>query len=287
MLTISFRPRICHAPERRAEADVKARRSIVHRRVARAHDPSGHAAHLWNQRFVVQWQRASALWAERSSHNSQAHKLLATVGGTTAAYLKDLTTVKALAFLSIVAWLVTSAGCSRPPTEAERRAVQARYDEIAEKAQSDEREKEQRARNDAILAAKLAAQAVDEDRAPLLAGAIPGRPTLPVTGAPTRPDTGAADAAIELATGRIKRTLADPESIQVRNAETRDNESVVCLEFNAKSKFGEYVGFRPAIVTPDKILLYVDAKDAKGLDQINMSIEFLGLNRRLQCWKVS
>jgi hypothetical protein len=62
---------------------------------------------------------------------------------------------------------------------------------------------------------------------------------------------------------------------------------VVCLEFNAKSKYGEYVGFRPAIVTPDKILFYVDAKDAKGMDQINMSIEFLGLNRRLQCWKVS
>lgn len=195
--------------------------------------------------------------------------------------------MKALAFLSIVAWLVTSAGCSRPPTEAERRAEQARYDEIAEKASSDEREKEQRARDDAILAAKLAAQAVDEDRAPPPVGATQGHSTLPVTGAPARPEPGAADIAIELATGRVKRMLADPESIQVRNAETHDNDSVVCLEFNAKSKYGEYVGFRPAIVTPDKILFYVDAKDAKGMDQINMSIEFLGLNRRLQCWKVS
>ena len=202
------------------------------------------------------------------------------------AHLKDLTTLKALTFLAIIAALVTSAGCSRAPTEAERQAEQARYDAIAEKAQSDEREREQRARNDAILAAQRAALAVDEDRTPLPVGGVQGR-APPVAGAPARPEPSAADFAIELATGRIKRTLIDPESIQVRNAETRDNDGVVCLEFNAKNKFGEYVGFKPAIVTSDKILIYVDAKDAKGTDQINMSMEFLGLNHRLQCWKVS
>lgn len=196
--------------------------------------------------------------------------------------------------------LVVLAACSKAPTEEQKRADQARFDAAAQAAQAEEAEKHrqliQKAAQAAVAATTPEPPPPPKDIPPAAIAAAPGvLPGTPATGVPAAaaPSAAAApaappsaeDVAIAAAVARVRGTLFDPESMRVRNAQTRDRNSIVCMEVNAKNRFGGMVGFQMTIVADNKVLTFRDPSNVNDLAELALIKQFLELEQRIACFR--
>jgi hypothetical protein len=54
-------------------------------------------------------------------------------------------------------------------------------------------------------------------------------------------------------TETLKRTLADPASMQLRNAELNPKQTGMCAEYNVRNKAGEYQGYKRVVVIDNRV----------------------------------
>lgn len=175
---------------------------------------------------------------------------------------------------------VVAAGCDRGPSEAERRARDEAMAKLVQQARDEDREKDRRMREQARLEAERQ-MPKDTTPEPARAGDEPAPTTEPATTAGPRQEQGAAPYL-----ARLKSTLVDPESMQIRDLSLRENSSILCVEINARNRAGTYIGFTPVIVTADKVLFYPFASDIFDAKQPTAVPEFLIMNARVRCWAV-
>ncbi len=206
--------------------------------------------------------------------------------------------------VKVIATLVVASAlcaCSKaPPTEAARQAEAERMAALARASQEEEREKDRQARDGA---ARMAREMTQRASAPAPAPPVPAAVEPPAEPPPepapapapaqaqwqgpgpapaTSKEPTVEDKFLAQATGRIRTAMRDVEAMRVRAPKTRDNNSILCVEVDAKPKGGAYPGFVPVIVTPDRVYVYRD--QTTDAVQVEQQLDFTKLNARLRCW---
>jgi hypothetical protein len=131
----------------------------------------------------------------------------------------------------------------RPQCRRRRAQVARRSDgETGSAARDEERDKDRRMREQAM---KDAERLMRRSRRPTLRRPAADAAIVDTAAnTSTRQEQGAAPFL-----ARLKATLVDPESMQIRDLSLRENASALCVEINARNRAGDYIGYTPVIVT--------------------------------------
>ena len=97
---------------------------------------------------------------------------------------------------------------------------------------------------------------------------------------PVAPVATTNEEVIAQATARVEMALAHPASMLVRNPQTREEKTFVCLEVNSRDASGSYTGFVPVIVRQVHFHKAVGAGRTSKIRDARPS----RLNERLRCW---
>jgi len=150
----------------------------------------------------------------------------------------------------LVAFLLVCciAGCGKTSEqrEQERIARETVLRQALEKSLAEEQQKDRRMREGAAAEAfeRLVNEAAEHEQEVARAAA-----------APPTPEQQQAERAnlLRQYTETLKRTLADPGSMQVRNAELIPKQPGMCAEYNARNKAGVYQGYKRVVVIDNRV----------------------------------
>ncbi len=156
----------------------------------------------------------------------------------------------AIRYCLVVAVLLAlaAAGCGKSDDqrEGERIAREAALRQALERSLAEEREKDRRMREGAAAQAseRLASEAAEHEQEVARAAA-----------APPSPEQQQAERAnlLRQHTETLKRTLNDPASMQLRNAELSPKQNGMCAEYNARNKAGAYAGYKRVVVIDNRV----------------------------------
>ena len=190
----------------------------------------------------------------------------------------DVARAKRIAVLAGIVAIAPS--CSREPTEQEVAARKAREEAIVQASQEEERRKDRATQAAAAKAAEAETEAMRRPTAPPSPDAPP---TLTMLGK-VAPVQTTEQEAVAQAVARVEMALAVPQSMLVRGPQTRDQNTVVCLEVNSRDRSGSYTGFVPVIVTPRQVLFHRGIGESRDVADISASLDFNRLNERYRCW---
>ena len=143
---------------------------------------------------------------------------------------------------------VVAAGCGKSgeQREQERIARESALRRAFEQSQAEEREKDRRMRQGAAAEAseRLASEASEHEQEVARAAA-----------APPSPEQQQAEKAnlLQQHTEALRRTLADPSSLQLRNAQLSPKQSGMCAEYNARNKSGSFTGYKRVVVIDSRV----------------------------------
>src|SRR5690349_7122264 len=143
---------------------------------------------------------------------------------------------------------VVVAGCgkSSEQREQERVARETALRRALEQSMAEEQEKDRRMRQGAAAEAieRLANEASEHEKEVARAAA-----------APPSPEQQQAERAslLQQYTEALKRTLPDPSSLQLRNAQLSPKQSGMCAEYNARNKSGSFTGYKRVVVIDDRV----------------------------------
>ena len=150
--------------------------------------------------------------------------------------------------LAVLLLACVAAGCGKTSEqrEQERLARETALREALEKSLAEEQQKDRRMREGAAAQAceGLVTAAAEHE----LYGARPAA-------APPSPEQQQAERAnlLRQYTETLKRTLSDPASMQLRNAELSPKQPGMCAEDNARNKAGAYQGYKRVVVIDNRV----------------------------------
>src|SRR4029079_19144812 len=154
----------------------------------------------------------------------------------------------AIRYLLVALLLVCIGGCGKTSEqrEQERVARETALRQALEKSLAEEQQKDSRMREGAAAEAfeRLVKEAADDEQEVGRAAA-----------APPTPEQQQAERAnlLRQYTETLKRTLADPASMQLRNAEFTAKQTGMCAEYNVRNKAGEYQGYKRVVVIDNRV----------------------------------
>jgi hypothetical protein len=156
----------------------------------------------------------------------------------------------AIRYLVVVALLLVgvAAGCGKTSEqrEQERAAREAALRQALAQSLAEEQQKDRRMREGAAAEAfeQLVNEAKEHEQDVARAAA-----------APPSPEQQQAERANSLRqyTETLKRTLSDPASMQLRNAELSPKQTGMCAEYNARNKAGAYQGYKRVVVIDTRV----------------------------------
>lgn len=173
--------------------------------------------------------------------------------------------------------------CSRSPSPEEIAARKAREDAILQASQEEERRKDRERHAAAAQAAEAEAETIRAPSEPIGADPPAERPTLTMLGQ-VHPVQTTEEEVIAHATARVEMALANPRSMLVRSPQLREQNTIVCLEVNARDRSGGYTGYVPVIVTPRKVLVHKPITEGRDVADVSSTLEFNQWNERVRCW---
>ena len=94
------------------------------------------------------------------------------------------------------------------------------------------------------------------------------------------PEALATEEAVRRYTERLRQSVADPASMQLRNAAFAPKKNGMCAEFNARDKSGGYPGFKRVVVTDTA----VNAEEPPNRDTLNYFLAFQVAARDTGCF---
>ena len=154
----------------------------------------------------------------------------------------------AIRYLLVALLLVCIGGCGKTSEqrEQERIARETALRQALEKSLAEEQQKDRRMREGAAAEAfeRLVNEAAEHEQEVARAAA-----------APPTPEQQQAERGnlLQQYTETLKRTLADPASMQVRNAELSPKQPGMCAEYNARNKAGAYQGYKRVVVIDNRV----------------------------------
>jgi hypothetical protein len=151
-------------------------------------------------------------------------------------------------FIAVLLGIIFAAGCgkSSEQREQERIARETALRRALEQSLAEEREKDRRMRQGAAAEAieRLANEASEHEQEVARAAAAPPGPEQ-------RQEERAE--LLRQHTEVLRRTLADPSSLQLRNAELSPRQSGMCAEYNARNKSGAFAGYKRVVVIDNRV----------------------------------
>jgi hypothetical protein len=156
----------------------------------------------------------------------------------------------AIRCLTLVALLLACAagGCGKTSEQREeaRVARETALREALEKSLAEEQQKDRLMREGAAAEAfeRLVNEATEHEQEVARAAA-----------APPSPEQQQAERANRLRqyTEMLKKTVGDPGSMQLRNAELSPKQTGMCAEYNARNKSGAYQGYKRVVVIDNRV----------------------------------
>lgn len=141
-----------------------------------------------------------------------------------------------------------AAGCGKSSEERDRERIarETALRQALEKSLAEEREKDRSMRQGAAAQAieRLADEAAEHEREVARAAAAP----------PSQEQQQAERAnLLRQYTETLRRALADPASLQIRNAELSPKQSGMCAEYNARNKSGSFAGYKRVVVIDNRV----------------------------------
>lgn len=151
-----------------------------------------------------------------------------------------------LLFVVLLGCVAAGCGKSNEQRERERAARESALRQALEQSMAEEQEKDRRVRQGAAALAieRLASEAAEHEREVARAAS-----------APPSPEQQQAEQArlLRQYTDALKRTVNDPASMQLRNAELSPKQAGMCAEYNAKNKAGAFAGYKRVVVLDDRV----------------------------------
>jgi hypothetical protein len=151
-----------------------------------------------------------------------------------------------LLIIALVGCVAAGCGKSNEQRERERVARETALRQALERSMAEEQEKDRRMRQGAAAEAieRLANEATEHEQEVARASA-----------APPSPEQQQAERAdlLRQYTETLRRTLNDPSSLRLRNAELSPKQGGMCAEYNAKNKAGTYAGYKRVVVIDDRV----------------------------------
>jgi hypothetical protein len=168
-------------------------------------------------------------------------------------------------WIVIAALCVAAAGCGKSgeQREQERIAREAALRKTLGDSLAEERDKDRRMREGAAAQAseRLASEAAEHEQDLARAAAAPPSAEQQQT---------ERAAALGQYTEALKRTVNDPASMQLRNAELSPKHNGMCAEFNARNKAGAYMGYKRVVVIDNRVA----AEEAPTRDSLPQFLAF-------------
>ena len=158
--------------------------------------------------------------------------------------------MSAIRCLTLVALLLACAagGCGKTSEQREeaRVARETALRQALEKSLAEEQQKDRLMREGAAAEAfeRLVNEATEHEQEVARAAA-----------APPSPEQQQAERAnlLRQYTEMLKKTLGDPGSVQLRNAELSPKQTGMCAEYNARNKSGAYQGYKRVVVIDSRV----------------------------------
>ena len=158
--------------------------------------------------------------------------------------------MSAIRCLTLVALLLACAagGCGKTSEQREeaRVARETALRQALEKSLAEEQQKDRLMREGAAAEAfeRLVNEATEHEQEVARAAA-----------APPSPEQQQAERANRLRqyTEMLKKTVGDPGSMQLRNAELSPKQTGMCAEYNARNKSGAYQGYKRVVVIDNRV----------------------------------
>ena len=158
--------------------------------------------------------------------------------------------MSAIRCLTLVALLLACAagGCGKTSEQREeaRVARETALREALEKSLAEEQQKDRLMREGAAAEAfeRLVNEATEHEQEVARAAA-----------APPSPEQQQAERAnlLRQYTEMLKKTVGDPGSMQLRNAELSPKQTGMCAEYNARNKSGAYQGYKRVVVIDNRV----------------------------------
>lgn len=140
-----------------------------------------------------------------------------------------------------------AAGCGKSEQrEQDRVARETALRQALEKSLAEEQQKDRRMREGAAAEAfeRLVKEATEHEQEVARA-----------TAAPPTPEQQQAERAnlLRQYTETLIRTLSDPASMQLRNAELSPKQTGMCAEYNTRNKAGTYQGYKRVVVIDNRV----------------------------------
>lgn len=167
-----------------------------------------------------------------------------------------------------IAFGVLLAACNWSSEQAEKAARDEALKQAIEASLAEERAKDQ-AMKDA--AAAEAAEHIDQVTAEFEEQRAKEQPSAEVL---------AAEDAVRRYSERLRQSVNDPASMQLRNAAFAPKKNGMCAEFNARDKSGGYAGFKRVVVTDTA----VNAEEPPNRDTLTYFLAFQVAARDTGCF---
>lgn len=151
-----------------------------------------------------------------------------------------------LVVVALLGCVVAGCGESKEQRERQRATREAALRQALELSRAEEREKDRRMREGAAAQAseRLAGEAAEHEQEVARAAAAPPSPEQ---------QQAERENLLRQYTETLKRTVADPASVQVRNAELSPKQTGMCAEYNARNKAGAYAGYKRVVVIDNRV----------------------------------
>jgi hypothetical protein len=145
-------------------------------------------------------------------------------------------------FVCIVLGVLLLAGCSRPSdSEKAKAAREEALKQAIETSLAEERAKDHAMKE---AAAAEAAEHIEKITAEFEDQRAKERPSAEASA-----EVQAAEEAVRRYTDRLRQSVSDPASMQLRNAAFAPKKNGMCAEFSARDKSGGFAGFKRVVVT--------------------------------------
>lgn len=147
---------------------------------------------------------------------------------------------------ALMAVLAAGCGKSNEQREQERAAREAALRQALSDSLAEEQEKDRRMREGATMQARerLADEAAEHEQEVARTAAAPPS---------AEQQQAVREAQLRQYTDTLRRTLADPASMQLRNAELSPKQTGMCAEYNARNKAGAYQGYKRVVVIDNRV----------------------------------